>query len=238
MKPRTAVGLLAALALAGCAAGQPSGPGGVTSTNAPAPARVGDAWAYRVTSGYSKEERGIERQRVVEVAADRVVIEASGLRSGRWTLTPDLRWITHALADDRVETFSPAYPAFVFPLAAGQSWREQVAGREAAGGGGQVIVQGWVRGWERIQGPAGTFDALRIRRVTWGGNFDREYGQSEITEDLWYAPAIGRIVRHESQWKRQILYMLSWGPGTLYQEGDWLVYELLPATDPRAQRTP
>ncbi|MGH8619976.1 MAG: hypothetical protein ACREUW_19980 [Burkholderiales bacterium] len=235
MKSRAAAAALL-LALAGCA-GQTTGPGGVTRVEAPPAPRVGDQWAYRVSSGYSKEARGVERQRVVESTADRFVIEASGLRSGRWTLTTDLRWITHLLADDRLQTFSPAYPALVFPLAAGQSWQERVTGREAAASGGDTVtVQGWVRGWERVKVPAGEFDAIRIRRVTWGGNFDREYGQSEITEDLWYAPAPGRIVRHESRWQRKILFMMAWGAEPLYQRGDWLVYELLPATEPVAQR--
>ncbi len=232
---------LASLALAllagGCATGNPVGPGGITSVNAPPPARTGDAWAYRVSSGYSKETFGEEQHRVVEAAADRVVVEATGFRPGRWTLTPDLQWLTHPLADDRVETFSPAYPALVFPLAAGGKWDLKVNGQQAAPDLGvrrnvnpldRLTVQGWVLGWERIKVPAGEFDALHIRRVTWGGNFSYDYGQSEMREDLWYAPSIGRVVRHDSRWRQLILYTrLRDGP--LYREGDWLVRELLPA---------
>ena len=230
----------------GCATGNPVGPGGITSVNAPSSPRLGDAWAYRVSNGYSRETFGEEQYRVVDAAADRVVIEATGYRPGRWTLTPDLQWITHPLADDRVETFSPAYPALVFPLAAGQKWDIKISAREAAPDSAarsgaspldRVTVQGWVLGWERITVPAGEFDTIKIRRVTWGGNFTYDYGQSEIYEELWYAPSIGRFVRHDSRWKRLILFTrLRDGP--LYLHGDWLVRELLPAANARAALAP
>ncbi len=105
----------------------------------------------------------------------------------------------------------------------------RVAGRDAATGTtDRVTVQASVRGWQRITVPAGTYDTLRIRRLTWGGNFNHDLGQSEITEDLWYAPSIDRIVRHESQWRQLILYKRA-GQGPVYHGGDWLVRELLPA---------
>jgi hypothetical protein len=239
-RPSTLLPLAALLALAACTTGNPVGPGGVTSVNAPTAPHVGDEWRYRVTSGYSKEERGVEEIKVVEAAGNRVIVETSGFRPGRWTLTPDLQWITHPLADDRVQTFSPAYPTLVFPLAAGQKWDIKVAGRDdspdiayrsVAGPTDGVTVQGWVTGWERITVPAGEFDVIKIRRVTWGGNFTYDYSQSEIVEDLWYAPSIGKVVRHDSRWQRLALYTrLRDGP--LYIKGDWLIRELLPAPAP------
>jgi hypothetical protein len=233
-----------ALLAGGCATGNPVGPGGITSVNAPPVPRMGESWAYRVSSGYSKETFGEEQHRVVETAADRVVVEATGFRPGRWTITPDLQWLTHPLADDRVETFSPAYPALVFPLAAGQKWDLKVNGQENGPEAGtrrnvtpfdRLTVQGWVLGWDRIKVPAGEFDVIKIRRVTWGGNFTYDYGQTEMREDLWYAPSLGRVVRHDSRWRQLILYTrLRDGP--LYREGDWLVRELLPP-DQRAALT-
>lgn len=241
---RHRLGLMAFVLLAGgCATGNPIGPGGITSINAPPPPQTGDTWTYRVTSGYSQASYGEEQHRVVETAADRVVVEATGFRPGRWTMTPDLQWITHPLADDRVETFSPPYPALVFPLAAGAKWDIKVSGHEEGPETGtrrnaspldRVTIQGWVLGWERVRVPAGEFDALHIRRVTWGGNFAYDYSQSEIVEDLWYAPGPGRVVRQESRWKRMILYTRLRGP--LYLHGDWVVRELLPP-EPRAALT-
>lgn len=238
--------IAAALLVGGCATGNPVGPGGITSVDAPPPARVGDAWAYRVTNGYSRETFGEEQHRVVESAADRVVVEATGYRSGRWTLTPDLQWLTHPLADDRVQTFSPAYPSLVFPLAAGRKWDIKVRGRDegpdiafrnVVGPTDGVTVQGWVNGWERIRVPAGEFDVIKIRRVTWGGNFTSDYSQSEIVEELWYAPSIGRVVRHESRWKR-LIHFTRLRDGPLYLHGDWLVRELLPADQRAALASP
>ncbi|MGH8619977.1 MAG: hypothetical protein ACREUW_19985 [Burkholderiales bacterium] len=241
--PRSAGPLAALLAvfalLAGCA-GNPVGPGGVTSVNAPAAPKVGDQWAYEVSSGYSRTSKGVLRQRVVEASGNTVVIESSGFQEGRATITPDLQWLTHMLGDDSVNAFSPAYPALVFPLAAGQSWNVKVDGRviqpQALGGStgtNRVTVQGKVLGWERVKVPAGEFDAIRIRRVTFGGNFDdRSFGQSEITEELWYAPSIGRVVRSTSSWQR----LMSWVQrgSEKYMLGDLTVMELLPAGDRRA----
>ena len=217
------------LALASCTTGVKVGPGGITSVAAPPAARVGDRWAYQVTNGYNGELMGFEEHRVVEATADHTVVETAGFRNGQRTLTPDLHWLIHPLADERYELFTPAYPALVFPLSAGQSWNVRVDGQEVATGERtRIIVQGWVSGWERVATPAGTFDALHLRRATWGGNFDREYGQSEIVEELWYAPAVGRIVRQTSQWQREILFTRPrWGP--IYLRGEWIVRELLPA---------
>ncbi len=236
-----AAALLAGLTLlAGCA-GNPVGPGGVTSVNAPAAPKVGDQWAYEVSSGYSRTSKGVLRQRVVEASGNNVVIESSGFQEGRTTITPDLQWLTHPLGDDSVNAFSPAYPALVFPLAAGQRWNVKVDGRViqpqalggAATGTNRVTIQGAVLGWERIKVPAGEFDTLHIRRVTFGGNFDdRSFGQSEITEDVWYAPSIGRVVRSTSSWQR----LMSWTQRghEKYMLGDLTIMELLPPGQPRA----
>lgn len=233
--------LLAALAfLAGCA-GNPVGPGGVTSVNAPAAPQVGDEWAYEVSSGYSRMSKGVLRQRVVEASGNNIVIESSGFQDGRATITPDLQWLTHPLGDDSVSTFTPAYPALVFPLTAGQRWNVKVDGRViepqalggASSGTNRVTVQGKVLGWERIKVPAGEFDTVHIRRVTFGGNFDdRSFGQSEITEELWYAPSIGRVVRSTSSWQR----LMSWVQRghEKYMMGDLTIMELLPPGEPRA----
>jgi hypothetical protein len=240
-----AAALFAAFALlAGCA-GNPVGPGGVTSVNAPAAPKVGDQWAYEVSSGYSRTSKGVLRQRVVEASGNNIVIESSGFQDGRATITPDLQWLTHPLGDDSVSAFSPAYPALVFPLAAGQTWNVKVDGRviqpQALGGDAtgtnRVTIQGKVLGWERIKVPAGEFDTIRIRRVTWGGNFDdRSFGQSEITEELWYAPSIGRVVRSTSSWQR-VLRWVQRG-SEKYMLGDLTIMELLPAGEPRAALAP
>jgi hypothetical protein len=234
--PATAL-LAAAAFLAGCA-GNPVGPNGATSVNAPAAPKVGDQWEYGVSSGYTKTPKGTLKQRVVETAGNRVVIESTGYLEGRWTVTPDLQWINHPLGDDSMGAFTPAYPALVFPLAAGQRWNTKVDGRAVqpvygAGGDGpfRVTVQGAVIGWERVKVPAGEFDTIKVRRVTWGGNMDREFGQSEITEHLWYAPSIGRVVRSESRWQRRINYAVMRGTEQ-YQLGDLTIMELLPAGTP------
>jgi hypothetical protein len=63
-------------------------------------------------------------------------------------------------------------------------------------------VLGWVTGWERVQVPAGEFDALKIERATYAGDGDFWRTQTEIYESDWYAPQIGAIIKHEerSQW--------------------------------------
>jgi len=91
-----------------------------------------------------------------------------------------------------------------------------------------VRIDGAVLGWERVRVPAGEFDALKVRRQVYAGNADGFLSEEKITEVDWYAPKIGRIVRHESNSGH---YDFSQGCGDKvcdqWIRNDWNVLELV-----------
>jgi hypothetical protein len=100
-----------------------------TSSSAATPA-VGDVYVYRVTNGYSKEVRGQIVYRVEKADSNGIAMAASPdapslgeahtevyLANGNWLRHPV---VNHDRPVDH--EFSPAYPAYEFPLEAGKRW--------------------------------------------------------------------------------------------------------------------
>jgi hypothetical protein len=173
---------------------------------APAPA-VGDTYDYRVFNGYNKEVRGQISYRVDQTDADRITVsvatDIAALGPARTEIyTQEGNWLRHPVTnhDQPVEyEFAPAYPAYVLPLATGKSWSVRVnAVNPATGRRNSVRVDGEVLGAERITVPAGAFDTIKVRRRVYAGDWDGVRFETNITETDWYAPALGRAVRTES----------------------------------------
>lgn len=178
----------------------------VAAAAAAAPA-TGDTWAYRVANGYNHEVQGKIQYRVEKVDADRVAVavttDVGALGSTRTEVyTPDGNWLRHVVInhDHPVEyEFSRPYPAYVFPLDSGKSWSLRInATNTATGKRASVRVDGAVLGTERITVPAGTFDTIKVRRRIYAGDWDGARAETQITETDWYAPALGRAVRIDS----------------------------------------
>ena len=93
-----------------------------------------------------------------------------------------------------------------------------------------VRVDGEVLGTERITVPAGAFDTIKVRRLTYAGDWEDPRSETRITEIDWYAPALGRSVRIDSNSN----YM---DQGRCSDEmsactpvrGDWNIFELIEA---------
>lgn len=196
---------------------------------------VGDTWVYRVSNGYNNEARGQIRYQVEKVDAGRAVTSATPddpYLGQAYTVvyTQQGNWLRHPVAShgQSVERdFATAYPAYVFPLEPNKSWSLRVNATDpATGRRNSVRVDGKVLGAERIRVPAGEFDTIRIRRLVYGGDWDGFLGETHTHETDWYAPALGRPVRTESnsEWRD----MASCGKhGCPWMRGDWNVYELV-----------
>jgi hypothetical protein len=174
-----------------------------------APAVAGDTFVYRVTNGYNSEfMRGQIQYRVDKIDADRVTTSVSpdvpALGLPRTDIyTKEGNWLRHTLTnhDQPVEyEFSPAYPAYVFPLETGKSWSQRVtATNPATGKRNSVRVDAEVVGSERISTPAGAFDTIKVSRRVYAGDWDGFLRETNIVETEWYAPALGRTVRSDSK---------------------------------------
>jgi len=208
----------------------------VAAPAAAAPA-VGDTYVYRVLNGYNNELRGTLSYRVDKVEASRVVISVAtdtpALGTARTEIyTNDGNWLRHALVnhDQLVDyEFTPAYPAYMYPLEPGKSWSVRVSAVDPASGRrNSVRVDGEVLGSERVTTPAGTFDTIKIRRDVYAGDWDSFLRETHTTETDWYAPALGRPVRMESKSEWQDLSRCTKG-GCPWFHSDWNVSELAEA---------
>lgn len=224
--------------LAGCAMpiGTPIGNPVMSelSNTRPALPAAGDITVYRVINGYNGEVRGEVQYRVDKVEGEYVVVsvDASSPYAGSphtEIYTREGNWLRHPVVNHDRPTdydFVPAYPAFLFPLDVGKSWSLRVnATNSATGQRRSVRVDGQVLGGERITTPAGTFDTIKVRRVVFAGDSDGFLRETQIVELDWYAPALGRPVRSESNSQWQDMSRCERVGCPLFR-GDWTVLEL------------
>jgi hypothetical protein len=204
---RVAVLLLTGSFVAGGAFAQqqPAAPGALPGGRIERPeVKVGDVWKYRVTDTYTSLVQGIFAVEVAAVTADRIQTRRSRAASGpadpgsgaEVLETWDRDW--NLLAQGGVE-YKPYYPTLRFPLEPGKQWTGAAEWRTGSGIMTHTVTA-QVVGWERITVPAGSFDAVRITRR---GDFIEAQsinyyaGNGVVADVIWYAPAIGQIVRKD-----------------------------------------
>ena len=242
-------GFIIGLLLAGCAApgSTPySVPLASPLVGPPAqPARAGDTFVYQMRNAYNGELRGDVQYRVDKTDGDRAIVAVTtnspyaGLPHTE-IYTIDGNWLRHPLVNHNQVVdydFAPLFPAYPFPLEPGKTWSMRVnATNPLTGRMHSVRVDGAVLGGERITTPAGTFDAVKIRRRIYAGDWEGFLQETNIVELDWYAPALGRPVRVEinSSW---LDTSRSPGGGGIFgggilrsnqlMRGDWSVFELV-----------
>jgi hypothetical protein len=196
---------------------------------------AGDSYVYQVVNGYSREVRGQVDYRVDRADSSGITVsvtpEPPSVGAPRTEIyTAEGNWLrqgveSHGFKVDYV--FATAYPAYVFPLAAGRTWSTRVnATVPGESRPRSVRVDGKVLGTERIRVPAGEFDAVKVERFVYPGDPNFQQTETRIVETDWYAPALGRPVRTErrSRWEEPSRCGLS---GPCIFNGDWEVYELV-----------
>ena len=234
--------------LAGCATPLPQTPPSGLAAQVPAPRiQSGEEWTYRVSDGFTGLARPTERYLVTEAGGDRVAVTVSRegtndelqMYDGQW------RWLKHPATNMQAFDYSPPYPAYAFPLAAGRTWNARLTATDPANGRRfPLTLDGVVLGWDRVKVPAGEFDALKVRRIVFLDYYEAAVrGRSEIIETEWYAPAVKQAVRRETT-SRFLSYYLQGerSPGYLrvrdrsdggtprLVQDDWLIYELVSHT--------
>lgn len=201
----------------------------------------GDTYVYRVINAYNNELRGHLSYRVDKAEGNRITQSVSADKPGLQTptteiLTPEGKWLRHSIVNrERLVdyNFSPAYPAYEFPLEPGKEWSTRVnATNTETNSNHSVRVDGVVLGKERIRVPAGEFDTIKIKRMIYAGDdvYYQQLKETNIFETEWYAPALGRAVRFE----RNSGYAdLSRGVRNRTVRGDWEIFELVSAPTAR-----
>jgi hypothetical protein len=209
----------------------------LTASAIAAAAVEGDTYVYRVTNAYNNELRGHLSYRIDKTEGSRITQSVSADKPGLPTptteiLTPEGKWLRHSIVNrERLVDydFSPAYPAYEFPLEPGKEWSTRVNATNAeTNTNHSVRVDAVVMGNERIRVPAGEFDTIKIKRQIYAGDgtFYQQLKETNIFETEWYAPAIGRAVRFE----RNSGYAdLNRGVRNRVVRGDWDIFELVSA---------
>jgi hypothetical protein len=219
--PAVGAGLLGG----GCAS-RASVPAPVGAEPLPMPALgIGDRWRYRLTNRYNGSTVGETTVEVLAVAPDiRLRVDPG---DGQPML--EERWADPWTAI--VDTIYDAPVAFETPMPvvppgarAGQGLTTSSRYRSERSSG----VLGWqqrlrVVGWERMQVPAGAFDALRIERFVTYQHPDIFRYAPERTDTLWYSPQVGRWVVRE--WTGSYLPGSPGGRASRAPE-DWVRWEL------------
>jgi hypothetical protein len=216
------LGLLAA----GCAspAARPA-PAGAEPVQPPAP-RVGDRWRYLLVNLYN---RGPIGETTVTVAATspelRLRIDAgdgSPALEERWA---DPWTVLRDTGYDRPVSFEAPVPVVPAGARTGQSLRSATRYRGDDGDSRYAWNQQLrVIGWERVQVPAGAFDALRIERMIGFQHPDPFRYDPWRTDTVWYAPQVGRWVLRE--WTG---HYMPGGPSPLAGRAreDWVQWQLV-----------
>ncbi len=222
-------------------------PPGMQAQVAAPEVQAGSVWRYAVSDGFTGLPRGTVEYRVRSVEGDAVTVDVVANGQERSDVyTRDGNWLRRPATNMQTFTYSPAYRALDFPLAAGKRWSARAMATDPADGRSfPVQIQGRVLGWERVRVPAGEFDTLKVRRMVYFDYFLLgERGQSVIQETDWYAPAVGHVVRSETTSKYLKLAAVDRSPRFLrvsdggddqndggavprYEQDEWLVYQLL-----------
>jgi hypothetical protein len=197
MDRRTFLLAAGAAVLPGCVA-----VGGTAGPPAPAPVyRVGDRWIYNARDGFRAPVIWDETHEVTAVDAKGITVRVSqkgptvdNARTEQW-LAPGIVSVG-ALFDNETRRFTTPLTRYQFPLTGGERWNQRLDNfNETTQQAGQVTRFAQVGGWDKVQTPAGEFDAIRLRVIM---RLDDETFWRHATEcnyEIWWSPAAGASVR-------------------------------------------
>lgn len=92
--------------------------------------------------------------------------------------------------------FAPHTGILQFPLSTGKTWQAKSETTTTTGVRLRSELDTKVVGVEKVQVPAGTFDAFKIEQAGWVNGITFT-GSLRTLQHVWYAPAIGRVVKTE-----------------------------------------
>jgi hypothetical protein len=171
---------------------EPASAPGAPTTAAPS-YKVGDTWTFIWGRTGSKPGAPL----VLTVVA---VTETQTTMSSSWNGRPpkevDYDNQGNLTRDGNGTTYEPSNGYLSFPMTVGKSWdfhhvRRFIGGTLDVSGHDEIVA------FERVQVPAGSFDAYKI--VSRGVNakqLDRLYS-APFTETYWYAPSVKRVIKSE-----------------------------------------
>ena len=222
------IGPLTALFVSACATNGIPGPPGPIE---PPQFEVGEQWSYNERNGYNGLLIGNWTGAVVETQGTNTTLAFKGKGQTYEAIVDHLDGGLLQEVFPGGQTFSYSQPLAVLPLpiAPGASWHSRTAATDLATGKKTIFnLHGKVRGWERVQVPAGEFAALKVVKDLYLG--DQEWWRSQTRRTIvdWYAPEAKAIVRRTTsdEYRDLLRSRDSWFFDDQLIRGDRYVWEL------------
>jgi hypothetical protein len=184
------------------------------SAQAPAAERprtaIGDSWTFEVKDRLNAS--GKVRLEVIEVGESTIKVKSTGLQGDRelvWNLD------NNAMSTSQGYVARPHDARYMFPLSVGQSWPVEFDWVSSKGERGRSSGKAHVASLEKVQVPAGVFDAYKVSTYVHYNNYsDDGRGTDEITS--WYAPSVRVSVKRT----RKVI-----GRRGIYEDSTWELIE-------------
>src|SRR5579863_7508456 len=160
------------------------------TTTAPAPSlHAGDEWTDKVMDS--------ERKFIVGAAKPDGTMFVNQW-GNQIATTADLNiktWRSPTYADASPTYFDPTMKWFDFPLAPGKTWHATSNWKDPDQAlGGTAVCDGAAGKWEKINVPAGDYDALRVDVAC--RMFGRGGAADDINVTYWWVPSVNRFVKY------------------------------------------
>jgi hypothetical protein len=176
---------------------------------------VGDSWTVEYTDLWKKTKGNVNRLEVTSVDDKGIKVDVKRAASG--ALLAQQRFSNEMNPIDRGSMhFAPAFTRYAFPLEPGKEWTSEATGdNPKLGKHWRYQIKGKVLGWEKITVKAGQFDALKVEVQAFyhGDETGSNGGSGQLTEVLWYAPAVNSYVKldyNDTDWNGRIYNRDSW----------------------------
>ena len=159
---------------------------------------VGDSYTFEVENTSDGKLSYVLIREITAIEGNLMTVETTHAKSSRKRTTYfDRAWgyLGSESGDNDGVSFSPALKYFDFPLSVGKKWTAQSTETDKKTGHQRHhTISGTVEKWEKIQVPAGEFEALKIVLKTEIKDNGKVLPGTDVS---WYVPALRRSVKSE-----------------------------------------
>ena len=160
--------------------------------------RVGDSYTFETENTSNSKLNYVATREITAIDSNRLTVVTTNAKSGsKRTNYYDRTWnyLGSGSGDNDGVSFSPALKYLDFPLNVGKKWTAQsIETDKKTKHQRRHTINGTVVGWEKVQVPAGEFEALKIVLNTEVKDADKVSAGTDIS---WYVPALRRSVKSE-----------------------------------------
>ena len=199
----SALALVFALLIAGCGTAPISGTSGPP---AEAPQlRVGDRWVYHAVDGYRQKITWDETHEITAIGASGITVNVTVqgptmnfTRTEVWSAPGVVR--SGAIYEVETDRFDPALIRYQYPMTNGASWSQTLRNlNKPPNPFGEMRFHATVGGYESVQTPAGTFNAVKLRYLIQLDDATVWRNATQCDYVVWYAPSVGAMVREQKR---------------------------------------